>query len=1167
MKTKILLMSLLGLCLFWACHLGQDDDQKVFDVAGDSTWTELERLTIILVGDSGQVLDTLFDDSLHSLKELKTLSAKAYQGGKIDFQIRGYKGGKIVMEQTRHLQSGGKMRVDTALDWRALPQEMAMEPESLKLELGSAAADLQAIIRPGYADKSVAWKLLGEGVVDLDFGGAPVFTPRVKVHPKKAGEARIQVTSRKDSTKSATISIKVVYSRPASLRLDRHDLVLYQGGPGDLLEVELLPVTADQGVTWTSMDSSVASVDAQGRFSPRGPGTTYLLAVSPDLSLRDSATVVVKRDVPVLTIAPSKTQAPVHSTLIFSPSATQEFGTVVMYKWDLDGDGGWDDSMTGAWEGHSVNLPARSREYAKEGSYLAAFLVCDGEGNEARSQVQVQITNQAPLFLALRADTTISIKDSIPMTARISDPDGKVAGWAWDYDGDGTWDDSGKVSDSLVSISRGFRYLIPGPYKAVIKAIDGDGKITLDTVLITVLLDAPIADAGQDTTVLVGRMINIHAKGADGYGPIAKREMKIGSNPFIALSKQDTSILAPDTTSVLTVVVRVTDDDGLSAEDSMLVSVLYSPDANLSNLVLSIGVPNPAFNSGVLEYSAAVGYRDSIVKVTPTAADPTAKIMVNGLHLVSGLPSSPEKLKVGGNPNAFQILVTAQDGIAKKTYQVSLNRAPSSDASLSALKATLGANTKLDLNTTFSTSVFEYRDTVPHLESKIVFTPTAAHSDDVLSVDDSLVASGSATLPKPLAVGDNVFKISVTAQDGVTRITYTIMVVRLAKLILERRLGMNSASAPFDSMELPLSATRTVTAPAVIGFHFTSWSPSGGNPQISNSTLPSPVITITAGESRVRAEYDTNTYTLAVTGDGNGTVAPSGVQTVKHGVTIPIKATPSPGYVFVAWSVTGPVTLGSVDSAGTSATVTGNGAVLARFALKKFTITVIASHGSVTKFPDQASYDSGTSVQLTAKPDIGYRFSGWSGAVTDTAKSINLVMNGPKTLTALFQIKQYGITLITTPSGSGTIGKSLDQSLYDSGTTVQLTAKPGIIYNFSNWSGAVTGITNPINLLVNGNQTVTAVFQIKRSTLILGTNTTCIKICIDNNCGLNPSITADAGTVVTITAPSAYACSSSPSFFVRWLRVSGNSLILNPDSPNSSITIGTENSNINAEYQ
>ncbi|HMD13110.1 MAG TPA: hypothetical protein VKI62_00650, partial [Bacteroidota bacterium] len=75
-----------------------------------------------------------------------------------------------------------------------------------------------------------------------------------------------------------------------------------------------------------------------------------------------------------------------------------------------------------------------------------------------------------------------------------------------------------------------------------------------------------------------------------------------------------------------------------------------------------------------------------------------------------------------------------------------------------------------------------------------------------------------------------------------------------------------------------------------------------------------------------------------------------------------------------------------------------------------FTLTVNATNGTVTKNPNQATYNAGTSVQLTASPNTGYHFVSWSGDTSSTVNPLTIIMNTNKTLTANFAITTFTIT-------------------------------------------------------------------------------------------------------------------------------------------------------------
>ncbi|MGH7452026.1 MAG: InlB B-repeat-containing protein, partial [bacterium] len=69
---------------------------------------------------------------------------------------------------------------------------------------------------------------------------------------------------------------------------------------------------------------------------------------------------------------------------------------------------------------------------------------------------------------------------------------------------------------------------------------------------------------------------------------------------------------------------------------------------------------------------------------------------------------------------------------------------------------------------------------------------------------------------------------------------------------------------------------------------------------------------------------------------------------------------------------------------------------------------------------------------------------------------------------------QYTLTMNT--SGSGSVTLNPPDGIYNSGATVQLTATPAAGFQFSGWSGDLTGSTNPATITMNGNKTVNATF-------------------------------------------------------------------------------------------
>ncbi len=143
----------------------------------------------------------------------------------------------------------------------------------------------------------------------------------------------------------------------------------------------------------------------------------------------------------------------------------------------------------------------------------------------------------------------------------------------------------------------------------------------------------------------------------------------------------------------------------------------------------------------------------------------------------------------------------------------------------------------------------------------------------------------------------------------------------------------------------------------------------------------------------------------------------------------------------------------------------------------QYNLTVTTNgNGTVSKNPNQASYNSGTSVILTATPAAGQQFTGWSGSVTSTSNPLTLTMDADKSVTATFApVSQYNLTVST--SGNGTVSKNPDQVSYSSGTSVTLTATPAAGQQFTGWSGDATGSTNPLTIIMNADKVITANFS------------------------------------------------------------------------------------------
>ncbi len=204
----------------------------------------------------------------------------------------------------------------------------------------------------------------------------------------------------------------------------------------------------------------------------------------------------------------------------------------------------------------------------------------------------------------------------------------------------------------------------------------------------------------------------------------------------------------------------------------------------------------------------------------------------------------------------------------------------------------------------------------------------------------------------------------------------------------------------------------------------------------------------------------------------------TGAGTYPSGSSVTITSTPNTGYTFVNWTESG--TIISTSSSFTFP-ISSHRTIVANFVINTYTLTATSSPaagGTITKVADQLRYDHGTNVELTARPATGYNFTNWTegGTIVSTSAVYQVTMRSNRVLVANYTLKNYGLTLTINPTVGGTVTKNPNQAVYDSGTTVILTAIPAVGYTFTSWNGDATGSTNPLNVLMNANKNISANF-------------------------------------------------------------------------------------------
>ncbi len=227
-------------------------------------------------------------------------------------------------------------------------------------------------------------------------------------------------------------------------------------------------------------------------------------------------------------------------------------------------------------------------------------------------------------------------------------------------------------------------------------------------------------------------------------------------------------------------------------------------------------------------------------------------------------------------------------------------------------------------------------------------------------------------------------------------------------------------------------------------------------------------------------------YSVTVTVAGDGSVSSSDrviacpaacTMTVLPHATVSLTAKAGKG-VFSGWT-------GACAGQGLVCTITvdSDAPTTATFLTSYKLVAKASGRGTVTANPAGTSFVQGTIVTLTATPDAGTSFNGWSGACSGTAPSCTVTINADTSVTANFGAAAApppaaSYRLVMKTNGSGSVSSNPAGSNFSAGTPVTVTAVPGAGATWKGWTGATcSGLSLSCTVTMTADTTVTANFR------------------------------------------------------------------------------------------
>jgi len=218
----------------------------------------------------------------------------------------------------------------------------------------------------------------------------------------------------------------------------------------------------------------------------------------------------------------------------------------------------------------------------------------------------------------------------------------------------------------------------------------------------------------------------------------------------------------------------------------------------------------PAFTSGVTAYTVTAPAQIGGVTIAPTASAPNIQsitVAQDGGAPVAVASGSAATLAVPppGATTQITVQIVAQDGTTGMTYTVRLTRSDAGhDAALDALTDSAGA---LAFVPGSVATAYTYQVPIGGAAGYTV-TPTAHDPTATIRVNGAAVVSGTASAPIDLSSGRATVTVVVTAEDGVTAITYTLDIT-----VDETRIAVTGIAFSRSSLRLDTSASSTGALP------------------------------------------------------------------------------------------------------------------------------------------------------------------------------------------------------------------------------------------------------------------------------------------------------------------------------------------------------------------
>ncbi len=417
---------------------------------------------------------------------------------------------------------------------------------------------LSATVLPTNAtNTAVTWRSSNTSIATVSSTG--------KVTAKATGNCTITATTADGSNLSATCAITVNPILATSVSLNMTSATIYPDETVQLTATVLPTNTTNKAVTWSSSNTNVATVDANGKVTGKGVGNCIITVTTADGSNKSATCAITVNPILATSVTLNMTSATLY------PDETLQLTATVLPANASNKVVSWQSNNTSV---ATVDNNGKVTAH-KAGSCIITATTTDGSGKTATCNITVNPILATSLTLNL-TETNMRQGDHVTLIATVQPSNASNK--------DVTWSSS-NTTIATVDVDGTVTAVRPGDATITARTVDGSNLTASCSVHVTQSLATSLTLDNDEMEVFVGDNVQMHAT----VLPTDASQVLnwTSSKPAVATIDSNGKLTAVGE-GITVVVVSTTDGSNLNATCIVTVKPVMATSISLSSSQLSM---------------------------------------------------------------------------------------------------------------------------------------------------------------------------------------------------------------------------------------------------------------------------------------------------------------------------------------------------------------------------------------------------------------------------------------------------------------------------------------------------------------------------------------------------------------------------------------------------